>query len=371
MFKKFQIDVPQLAYSGFDKHTFVLYQEEILRQNRKFIRLLNVLFLFLLIGMYSSNLFSSYTSMLTNVQLIFILLYIVEYPIRSLLKKMNYSLNSNFAIWYCMSKIYLFSFFSGIIYNPESTAVTFYISLLGLPILFIQPTWKMTTYISSVSLIFCILSAWWKSPERAVGDIYCCIFCYIAVLCITYWINQLRLRSIQNEQLLIAQRDTDSLTGLYNRLCFNNYITKNTHTLSKGQMTILMIDVDYFKSYNDHYGHLEGDDVLRRLGKYFHSFSKEHGIFFARYGGEEFVAVDTMHSYDQIKEMAEALVAGVQALNIPHQFSNYQVITVSVGYAFQDQTTQNSYSYIELINFADHELYQAKNNGRNRAIGSF
>jgi diguanylate cyclase (GGDEF)-like protein len=167
------------------------------------------------------------------------------------------------------------------------------------------------------------------------------------------------------EQLSI----TDGLTGLANRRHFDATFEQEwQRAIRQGSpLAVLMLDVDHFKAYNDHYGHPAGDECLRQLAHILHAQVKRAGELAARYGGEEFVVLLPGVSVDLAGQTAERIRSALELLSMPHQASAVsQVVTLSVGVAVaQPQRGENPYS---LLKAADEALYQAKAQGRNRVV---
>lgn len=171
--------------------------------------------------------------------------------------------------------------------------------------------------------------------------------------------------------------ETDALTGLNNRTYFNNTIPKIWHNASenKQSLSVVLIDIDFFKPYNDNYGHVAGDKALKQVAQTIKSVAPPcSATMVARVGGEEFIAViphgivesDNVQSVNakSVAKYAEELREAVEAMRLPHDFSGCsQLITISLGIA---TATPNQYSKpIELIDHADQALYKAKARGRN------
>ena len=135
----------------------------------------------------------------------------------------------------------------------------------------------------------------------------------------------------------------------------------------KMQVSVLMIDIDKFKDYNDFYGHLEGDSCLKLVsGEIKRAVSREKDIV-ARYGGEEFVVVIPDGDIYEAVETAEKIRKAIENLGIPHKgFPKFGMVTVSIGVS----STIPSEDAVpeELIELADKSLYRAKENGRNQVI---
>ncbi|MCB4437760.1 GGDEF domain-containing protein [Alteromonas sp. McT4-15] len=173
------------------------------------------------------------------------------------------------------------------------------------------------------------------------------------------------------EAELINLSLSDALTNIPNRRAFELEIEKSRAMAKrhKWPLTVLMIDVDHFKAYNDHYGHTQGDACLKKVAKGLNKAIARNTDFCARYGGEEFVAI--MPNTDQrgagIK--AEEAREIIEQLHIAHAKSNVSdYITVSIGAATFYFDEQNDWQPDTLLNLADNALYQAKNAGRNRCV---
>ena len=171
-----------------------------------------------------------------------------------------------------------------------------------------------------------------------------------------------------NEKLK-ALSVTDELTKLNNRRSFLEYIDlvwKQNHRLNL-PVTVLMIDIDYFKKYNDSLGHLEGDKALISIAECLKNSLKRETDFVARFGGEEFVCVLPFIEKDEALEFAETLVKNVEDMKIPHPMSLHsKYITISAGMASIIPNDNNSHT--QLLNEADKALYSAKETGRNRVV---
>ena len=173
---------------------------------------------------------------------------------------------------------------------------------------------------------------------------------------------------------LVLQRlmNSDGLTGLSNRRHFDEYLELEWRRAirEQTQMSLMMIDVDYFKAYNDSFGHLEGDEALRQVAKAIRASCSRPSDLPARYGGEEFALVLPNTSPGGARLLAEKLRQTVAGMNIPHIAPvEGSVLTISIGLATVVPAV-GSHSR-QLIQSADQGLYAAKNSGRNQvAVGS-
>jgi two-component system, chemotaxis family, response regulator WspR len=186
-----------------------------------------------------------------------------------------------------------------------------------------------------------------------------------------------RALRVSQQQLLdtnlVLQRlmNSDGLTGLSNRRHFDEYLELEWRRAvrEQTQLSLMMIDVDYFKAYNDTFGHLEGDEALRQVAKAIRASCSRPSDLPARYGGEEFALVLPNTSPGGARLLAEKLRQTVAGMNIPHMAPREgSTLTVSIGLATVVPGV-GSHSR-QLIQSADQGLYAAKNNGRNQvAVG--
>ncbi len=177
-------------------------------------------------------------------------------------------------------------------------------------------------------------------------------------------------RLAQDNRAISEVAALDELTGIANRRTFNmalgmevSRLTRNSHDLS-----LLMIDVDFFKKYNDLYGHLAGDACLRRIAGTIRDCVRRGTDLVARFGGEEFVALLPMTNAAGGAQLATKILQGIAGLAMPHLDSPHGVVTISIGVS-----SWPAGSPLEpelLMERADRALYQAKERGRNTfAIG--
>lgn len=164
---------------------------------------------------------------------------------------------------------------------------------------------------------------------------------------------------------------TDGLTGLFNRRHFDQvFDTEWQRAVRHGEpLAVVMIDVDEFKAYNDHYGHQAGDQCLREVAQVMRENNRRAGDLSARYGGEEFVVLLPGTSEQQALSRAECLRSEVELRSIPHGGARTsKVVTISLGVAsWVPNRGQNPY---EMLKAADDSLYRAKHQGRNRVVVS-
>lgn len=160
----------------------------------------------------------------------------------------------------------------------------------------------------------------------------------------------------------------DGLTGIYNRRFMEENLQWIIKTLSRtpnGTLSLLMMDIDFFKKYNDTYGHSAGDDCLRAVAEAISGSIMRTDDFAARYGGEEFVVVLPNTEESGVRFMANKLLENVRMLNIPHEKSDAaSFVTISVGAT--TGKVEFTHSGVDYIKRADEALYVSKQSGRNR-----
>ena len=158
----------------------------------------------------------------------------------------------------------------------------------------------------------------------------------------------------------------DGLTNIRNRRYFDETFEKTFSEIKrdKKSLAVLMIDIDFFKPYNDNYGHGQGDETLRKVAKALEKTIKRASDFVARYGGEEFVILLKDINKDGVEAVANNLLNAVRELKITHEFSKIEnYVTVSIGASFYNSSSD--ITKLELLLKADETLYNVKNSGRN------
>ena len=168
---------------------------------------------------------------------------------------------------------------------------------------------------------------------------------------------------------LRALADTDGLTNLTNRRALDQaFATETEHCIRKDMpLSVLMIDVDRFKAYNDTYGHLAGDDCLRIVGRCLAGSVKRSTDLVARYGGEEFVVLLPNTDENGAAIVAEEFTRLLAYENIPHVASEFGRVTASIGISSASGKGLH-FGSARILSDADDALYEAKENGRNRSV---
>lgn len=180
----------------------------------------------------------------------------------------------------------------------------------------------------------------------------------------------LRLSAIQAD-LLQANKELDEvahydvLTQVMNRRGYEDMLERlwKDHQRRKAPLSVLLMDIDHFKKYNDNYGHIKGDECLREVATILKNELKRPIDVIARYGGEEFVVLLPGTDKEGAKLVGERFIDAMKKASLPHEYSDTaDFVTISIGTA----QTQDDDSIAGIVQRADKALYQAKESGRNQ-----
>ena len=181
----------------------------------------------------------------------------------------------------------------------------------------------------------------------------------------------LHMQVVRQRRMLETLANIDGLTELPNRRQFDAVLSAEWARATRtGQpLSVALLDVDFFKRYNDTYGHAMGDHALQLVARTLRKRVLRPADLAARYGGEEFVVVMPDTPIEGALELAEKLRIGVEGLGVPHKRSSAAIcLTITVGVACT--TTDGVLTAEALLQKADERLYRAKKSGRNRVVGT-
>jgi diguanylate cyclase (GGDEF)-like protein/PAS domain S-box-containing protein len=179
--------------------------------------------------------------------------------------------------------------------------------------------------------------------------------------------KEMELLLAETNRQLTELSNSDSLTGIANRRCFDATLAHEYSRLkrSKSRLSIIMLDIDHFKEYNDSYGHVMGDECLRQIGRALASCINRNVDLAARYGGEEFACILPDTDIHSAVKIAEKIRQKIRELEIVHETSPVsEFVTASFGVTTVQYTSESSPS--DFVAMADKLLYKAKVSGRNR-----
>lgn len=193
-------------------------------------------------------------------------------------------------------------------------------------------------------------------------------FCLIEIRDVSNTVKREK-RLLDHAESLRARSYVDGLTGIANRRYFDVALERELRRAQRldGQLSLLLIDIDSFKAYNDHFGHQQGDTCLATVAQALAARLKRPADVAARYGGEEFAAILPDTGLDQAEHHANAIRDHVMALALAHApAAHWPMVTLSIGVAACDRDNLNTPA--ALIAAADKALYVAKREGRNRVV---
>lgn len=198
------------------------------------------------------------------------------------------------------------------------------------------------------------------------------VFVMLLVVGATLWASAREVRRILIEVLLkqVSSEQAswqDRLTGIGNRRSFDANLAKmwSQATRNNAPISLMMVDVDFFKKFNDAYGHQSGDECLRKVAAALDGCARRAGDSVTRYGGEEFAVLLFHTTLNEARNISETMLAAVRSLNIRHEQSTHDIVTISMGIATIVPSVKDNME--SLVEAADKSLYRAKENGRNRA----
>lgn len=215
-----------------------------------------------------------------------------------------------------------------------------------------------------------VFAPWWSYVYQSVALVG-------SIILALAFLGSLLYRQIQ--QLLVAERElkvirkdleviahTDGLTSLANRRSFDFAMDKEWKRATRNQanISIILLDIDLFKQYNDHYGHLSGDDCLVHVANHIAASVNRPGDIAARYGGEEFVVLLPDTELTGAVMIAEKIRLSLINAKVPHSASPFGIVTISSGVVSTCKTGEENYK--DFLLKADRLLYAAKSKGRNR-----
>jgi diguanylate cyclase (GGDEF)-like protein len=206
------------------------------------------------------------------------------------------------------------------------------------------------------------LHAWYSYPENLFLIVVFFFVCFIVFFVIQ---NNHELR--QMKAVFEKMANVDPVTSIFNRRYMDENLRRVISTLSRsnGTLSMLMIDVDLFKNYNDTYGHSKGDTCLRIIAQLIHNNLLRADDFVARYGGEEFAVILPNTSEHGARMVSDRLLEGMRSRKVPHESSTVAPhVTISIGAT--TGIVQHTFTGNDFIKRADRALYMSKQNGRDR-----
>ncbi len=179
-------------------------------------------------------------------------------------------------------------------------------------------------------------------------------------------------KTYEYEEQLRVMAETDELTQIYNRKFIREFFETKLRVFVKEKLSfaVAIVDIDYFKNYNDHYGHIEGDTAIKEIASILKHHSDNEKIFVARFGGEEFIVMAIAKTKSEVKGLLTSLQKGLKLAKIPHEKSAVSdILTMSIGCYYLEEL-KNDMHLADLVEIADKYLYEAKEQGRNKVVSN-
>lgn len=269
-----------------------------------------------------------------------------------------------------------FGIFLGIWSAPDRLATIYLCFLICALLMFINPPLFNLCLTIGAMFAFIILTFINKAAENAIVDIVDTLIAGIISLYFTWHITKLRLGMEISANMLEEERNKymdqstiDELTKLKNRRDFMSTFQRylSNYRTTDDWLCVALSDIDFFKNYNDHYGHPMGDDCLRSVGRVLTNLTENMNVYAARVGGEEFALLwfekDAAHANEVVSTMSKM----IRDMKIPHEKSKvHEFVTMSIGVYIEKCGASNDAK--ALYELADNALYTAKGSGRNCAI---
>jgi diguanylate cyclase (GGDEF)-like protein len=246
-----------------------------------------------------------------------------------------------------------------------------------------KPVTLFTVYLTIHALFLAFMLYFQKSSEILFGN-----FLNSTTILIISWVISCmryknRVEDFNNRKIIQEKSDelkrvnkeleklsrTDSLTGIFNRSVFDKTIKTEWDRCKRyfTPLSLIMIDIDFFKAFNDNYGHQAGDECIKQVAWVLSDCAKRSSDIVARYGGEEFAIILPQIEKANALELAEKMRSRVEKLNIPHAYSSISdYVTISLG--VYTVTPSDKLSIEEFIRTADKALYDAKKDNRNSIV---
>ncbi len=256
------------------------------------------------------------------------------------------------------SVLFMLAIYLSVVHSPNMRATILLGGFVIMPLSLIDRPLRIRLFLAFWLAMHTALAIYLK-PQYVLDDTINCLCAAVLGCYLGKTIVQARLEGFEARRLLVIEKETDVLTGLYNRRKLFETLAKMEIENSEGPSGIFMLDIDHFKCFNDTYGHTAGDECLNHFGGILKEFTHKFRLRFYRYGGEEFLAFAYGYSEKELMFIAESLRIAVQGAEIAGRN-----ITVSIGIAYCGEKQVKNYEVV--IAAADKAAYAAKREGRNR-----
>lgn len=257
-----------------------------------------------------------------------------------------------------------FSIYTSAFVTPNYTSVVILLFLSQIPIITLDKSWRINLIVILYSVIYMVVVIPYKDPRLISDEIFNCLLTVSIALVLGEFLRRARLENFELKRQALLREKTDFITGLFNRSSLYDYLMELQQTTPEEALGIVMMDIDYFKKYNDTYGHQAGDVCIKKVGEILLQYSQRVHIQFFRYGGEEFVGIAKGYSSEELFQICDKIRNEVYQLRIPNHAMEGSFVTISIGISPVCQSADVA----DLLHKADETLYAAKASGRNRVM---
>ncbi len=345
--------------SAFFKEKFLWEKnkDEISAINKKTLALLSLIMGLLALGMFFVSFFSLVFYELKTGYFVVAVCFLASYGL-SFLKKDRVPVIVK--MYFAPAVLFAFALYTSLMVAPDTISVLIlgFFCVLGLT--FLDRNFRVLLFMLGFLGVYIAFSIPLKPDNIVMEDIFNALGFATASFILGMHLRKIQFENIDMRRQQKELANTDALTGLYNR-------QKLSELLDAGQRhqnisMVAMVDIDYYKNYNDAYGHQAGDACLVEVAGILLAFTQKYLMNVYRYGGEEFLIIIHKDESSSPKTLFEELRIAIEQTNIPHEQSPFKRVTISAGYT----TTSIDSLLAQRISEADKAMYFAKKSGRNR-----
>jgi diguanylate cyclase (GGDEF)-like protein len=362
----------------FTKESLQNCRGDILRHNARSLLIISLISVILLVlfSFFPLAIEKDFSKFLVYVYAILIELLVFIFA-RYICKHEKYTerlINAGFLVFFCC--LMGFGVYAGVLKRPEHHAGIFLIFLVCSQIIFVFNPLRIFLLNAITVGFFSFLAISIKPTVIWQSDVVNAIIASLVGMIFAWYMSHAVIKEMLSSRRLEIERNRfreesirDELTGLSNRRDYLNAVNFYINVCRHVHQSVcaIMMDVDFFKKYNDYYGHQKGDLVLQAVGKVLKRLMMEEHVFAARVGGEEFIVLWTENRIVEAERVAVKLRQMIIDLQIPHEKSDIApYVTASFGLYLLRGGSQDSVE--DLYNQADTALYEAKKSGRNRIV---
>ena len=331
---------------------------EINKINKK---ILTLLIFIIFVGSFILSIVSTFNESFEMLQIPYYIVFLLSIPIL-ILTLSNNKIPPLYLLYLSHAILFTFSTYGGCIVVPDSnsTLILGFVFVFSLTVF--DKSFRFNLILILLIGIYTLFALEYKSADSLYMDIITVLGFSLVASILGGYLRHLQLDNIDLRRQSKIRETTDPLTGLYNRGKLSE-IT-NITTLINDVQAIIMIDIDYFKKFNDTYGHQEGDYCLKAFSDILKETASNYNVSFYRYGGEEFLGVLWNTENSSPQAICEIISTNIRNLHIAHEASPLNVVTISVGFSTVKHSKYPTFR--TLLSESDKALYHSKNNGRNQ-----